>query len=273
MVKNIIYTSIISRRTHVIPFDDCLTGKKAYLLVKEKENLPSGTFNLSFNGRTIADSDDFFIHTKEDVVAVQMYIPVFAGKGGFGSMLRALGAQIEKTTNKEACRDLSGRRLRDVNAEKKFKDWVAKQAERKLQEEKKKKEKLEKMLKEPKIEFNDEEYFKTRSEIPDAVDDAVTQGLKKIRSSNATATVTSASATESPPPPPPSSSSSSNPKETIAVESATQQQPLKRKDPPEKGSKDSKKSKTSLWLGVDVDEDDLSDEDEIEETKTAKASS
>lgn len=35
-------------------------------------------------------------------------------------MLRALGAQIEKTTNREACRDLSGRRMRDVNNEKKF---------------------------------------------------------------------------------------------------------------------------------------------------------
>ena len=40
------------------------------------------------------------------------------GKGGFGSMLRAIGAQIEKTTNHEACRDLSGRRMRDVNNEK-----------------------------------------------------------------------------------------------------------------------------------------------------------
>jgi len=35
-------------------------------------------------------------------------------------MLRALGAQIEKTTNREACRDLSGRRMRDVNNEKKY---------------------------------------------------------------------------------------------------------------------------------------------------------
>lgn len=38
---------------------------------------------------------------------------------GFGSMLRAIGAQIEKTTSREACRDLSGRRMRDVNNEKK----------------------------------------------------------------------------------------------------------------------------------------------------------
>jgi hypothetical protein len=35
-------------------------------------------------------------------------------------MLRAIGAQIEKTTNREACRDLSGRRLRDINEEKRF---------------------------------------------------------------------------------------------------------------------------------------------------------
>lgn len=42
---------------------------------------------------------------------------VLGGKGGFGSMLRAIGAQIEKTTNREACRDLSGRRLRDINEE------------------------------------------------------------------------------------------------------------------------------------------------------------
>jgi len=38
---------------------------------------------------------------------------------GFGSMLRSIGAQIEKTTNREACRDLSGRRMRDINNEKK----------------------------------------------------------------------------------------------------------------------------------------------------------
>lgn len=37
-------------------------------------------------------------------------------------MLRAIGAQIEKTTNHEACRDLSGRRMRDVNNEKELVD-------------------------------------------------------------------------------------------------------------------------------------------------------
>lgn len=35
-------------------------------------------------------------------------------------MLRTIGAQIEKTTNREAMRDLSGRRMRDINNEKKL---------------------------------------------------------------------------------------------------------------------------------------------------------
>ena len=72
-------------------------------------------------------------------VFIKTTIPLVGGKGGFGSMLRyslfiifkfkfinriffcitrAIGAQIEKTTNREACRDLSGRRLRDINEEK-----------------------------------------------------------------------------------------------------------------------------------------------------------
>ena len=52
-----------------------------------------------------------------DVCHAVLCLP--GGKGGFGSMLRAIGAQIEKTTNREACRDLSGRRMRDINDEKK----------------------------------------------------------------------------------------------------------------------------------------------------------
>ena len=38
---------------------------------------------------------------------------------GFGSLIRAIGMQINKSNNKQACRDLSGRRVRDINAEKK----------------------------------------------------------------------------------------------------------------------------------------------------------
>lgn len=71
--------------------------------------------NLYFtlNGKLV--KDDHVIATCPNV---QLHVRVLGGKGGFGSMLRAIGARIEKTTNHEACRDLSGRRMRDVNNEK-----------------------------------------------------------------------------------------------------------------------------------------------------------
>lgn len=41
---------------------------------------------------------------------------LLGGKGGFGSMLRAQGGRMnsKKSTNNDACRDLSGRRLKTV---------------------------------------------------------------------------------------------------------------------------------------------------------------
>ncbi|KAG7217989.1 hypothetical protein INR49_008141 [Caranx melampygus] len=77
------------------------------------QGVASEDFYVVRNGR-LSDVEDPVQHG-----AVYHLEPrLCGGKGGFGSMLRALGAQIEKTTNREACRDLSGRRLRDVNHEK-----------------------------------------------------------------------------------------------------------------------------------------------------------
>ncbi|XP_058100387.1 uncharacterized protein LOC131245149 [Magnolia sinica] len=57
------------------------------------------------------------------------------GKGGFGSLLRgaATKAGQKKTNNFDACRDMSGRRLRHVNAEKKLEEWKADAEERKME--------------------------------------------------------------------------------------------------------------------------------------------
>lgn len=56
------------------------------------------------------------------------------GKGGFGSLLRgaATKAGQKKTNNFDACRDMSGRRLRHVNAEKKLEEWKAEAEDRRL---------------------------------------------------------------------------------------------------------------------------------------------
>ncbi|XP_059476529.1 splicing regulator SDE2 [Neocloeon triangulifer] len=103
---------------------------------------------------------------------------VLGGKGGFGSMLRAIGAQIEKTTNREACRDLSGRRLRDINEEKRLKNWINNKAELDKEKKEKRRKKLEKMVEEPKIAFKDNKYEEARSEMTEKVADALEHGLK-----------------------------------------------------------------------------------------------
>jgi len=103
---------------------------------------------------------------------------LLGGKGGFGSMLRAIGAQIEKTTNREACRDLSGRRLRDINEEKRLKAWIEKQTKREKEAVERKKKKLEKLCTEPRHEFKDQRYDQERAELTERVGDAVEEGFK-----------------------------------------------------------------------------------------------
>nr|XP_039270050.1 replication stress response regulator SDE2-like [Styela clava] len=146
------------------------------------------------------------------------------GKGGFGSMLRAIGAQIEKTTNREACRDLSGRRMRDVNNEKRMVEYLEKKAERERDREKKRIEKLERLTQQPKHFFNDPDYESKLREAVENVDNAVEKGIiahtKKRKS---------------------------NPNE-------------KQKEP---------KIKKGLWLGEEPMSDSDSDNDDIDELKSA----
>ncbi|XP_037821996.1 replication stress response regulator SDE2 [Lucilia sericata] len=148
------------------------SAAEAYKYVAETMKLTPNDFYLEQNGKRLND---------ELVGEVPVYVRlcVLGGKGGFGSMLRAIGAQIEKTTNREACRDLSGRRLRDINEEKRLKAWLEKQGEREREAEERKKRKIEKLLAVPKHEFKDEEYEEARSKLTEKVCDAVEEGFKK----------------------------------------------------------------------------------------------
>lgn len=165
---------------------------------------------------------------------------VLGGKGGFGSMLRAIGAQIEKTTNREACRDLSGRRLRDINEEKRLKAVLEKMGDLERESQERKKRKIEKLLSVPKHDFKDEEYEDTRAKLEDKVNSAVEEGLK-------TSDHKTVSSTES----------------------------LKRKRT-KSIIADPKKKKNALWIDDDVlnsDEsssEDSSDESTVHKVKTIK---
>ncbi|XP_047353134.1 replication stress response regulator SDE2 [Vespa velutina] len=157
---------------HIFISDELLSVDKIWERFEEIIGVSRENFYIVHNGRTINESN-MFLHGCATIIP-----KLLGGKGGFGSMLRAIGAQIEKTTNREACRDLSGRRLRDINEEKRLKAWIEKQAKRKEEAAERKKKKLERLCAEPKHEFKDQNYEKERSILTEKIGDAVEEGFK-----------------------------------------------------------------------------------------------
>ncbi|XP_011492442.1 replication stress response regulator SDE2 isoform X2 [Oryzias latipes] len=130
-------------------------------------------FYVTTNGRLAPPQDPL-----QDGWTYRLEPRLCGGKGGFGSMLRALGAQIEKTTNREACRDLSGRRLRDVNHEKEMAEWLKKQAEREAEKEQRRLERLQRKLAAPKHQLCDPEYQRQCHHLSERLEDSVLKGLQ-----------------------------------------------------------------------------------------------
>ncbi|TPX68393.1 hypothetical protein SpCBS45565_g03142 [Spizellomyces sp. 'palustris'] len=150
-------------------------------------NIPADDQRLTTEGgRSVADNDILF--STEDI-SRDVFSPVFnlllrlpGGKGGFGSMLRAQGGKMasQKTTNFEACRDLSGRRLKTVNDAKKLADYLEKEPERKRKRQEELMKKIEQGLKEPqkqKIRYHDPEFVSSHEKVMEDVKDAVTKAL------------------------------------------------------------------------------------------------
>ncbi|CAG5126108.1 unnamed protein product [Candidula unifasciata] len=143
----------------------------SYISIKNVDR--SSVFTLC-NGRKVAADDKL-----ENGKTYHIVPRLPGGKGGFGSMLRAIGAQIEKTTSREACRDLSGRRMRDINNEKKLKDWLAKEAERESEREQRRQERQAKRLAQNPHKFDDAVYHEQRAKVQEDLQDALSKGLKR----------------------------------------------------------------------------------------------
>ncbi|NXH16405.1 SDE2 regulator, partial [Bucco capensis] len=155
-----------------LPPGGCLVGRLLRDRAREL-NIPEESLYVKCNGRLVSDGD-----VLQNGAVYSLEPRLCGGKGGFGSMLRALGAQIEKTTNREACRDLSGRRLRDVNHEKAMAEWVKQQAEREAEKEQRRLERLQRKLAEPKHFFTNPDYQQQCHEMAERLEDSVLKGLQ-----------------------------------------------------------------------------------------------
>ncbi|KAK3093783.1 hypothetical protein FSP39_020170 [Pinctada imbricata] len=181
-------------------------------------------FYITCNGRRVGSGQ-----TIQDGKIYHIVLRLPGGKGGFGSMLRAIGAQIDKTNNREACRDLSGRRMRDVNNEKQMKEWLSKQSQREKEKEERRRERWERRKAMPNHKFDDPLYDQQRAQVFENLEDAVQKGLSKSQAASSTATSSE----------------------------------ISRKRPAAATAAPSKKVKKSTeWLGIDVDNISDLDSDE-----------
>lgn len=139
---------------------------------------------LLSNGKVLQDSKTLAIN--DQFPSIHLLLRLRGGKGGFGSLLRgaATKAGQKKTNNFDACRDMSGRRLRHVNAEKKMEEWKAEAEERRL--EKVAEEFIKKQVKEGKkqgkggesaVEKYVEKYRKDSAKCMEEVDKTVRESL------------------------------------------------------------------------------------------------
>lgn len=109
-------TQIINFNDNTITINDVVT----------QFNLDLDDVYFTSNGRPVQLSA--FLNEYESLT-IEARFRLRGGKGGFGSLLKGQPAVKKKTKNFDACRDISGRRIRHVNQEKQLIEWQQKKEE------------------------------------------------------------------------------------------------------------------------------------------------
>ncbi|KAG7619202.1 Ubiquitin-like domain superfamily [Arabidopsis suecica] len=96
-------------------------GEQIKQRIFEQTKIPTHLQRLISGGYQISDGSAI----SQPDATVNLVLSLRGGKGGFGSLLRGGGMKAgqKKTNNFDACRDMSGRRLRHVNAENRLQEW------------------------------------------------------------------------------------------------------------------------------------------------------
>lgn len=105
------------------------------------------------------------------------------GKGAFRQLMRNVGRTTNKSNNQSMARDLNGRRIRDVENEKRLQDWVEGAQDREQERDEERKARLEKMAKNASDEkrvktYLDASFDEESTRMMEAMDEAVQISLK-----------------------------------------------------------------------------------------------
>ena len=136
---------------------------------------------------------------------ITISLRLYGGKGSFGSMLRSAGAKLSrnKDDNVDACRDLRGRRVRQINAEKQYHkshssakrsltvslffsffflrvaDFIRHKEKERQEAELQKRQMREKILSGPRHQFDHRSAMRDLEEIEEKNADALREGIMK----------------------------------------------------------------------------------------------
>eukprot|EP00873_Tetraselmis_striata_P018052 jgi/Tetstr1/438316/TSEL_026883.t1 len=174
----------VSGGTQVValsPGDATLEGLERALQVRGHH--VSGSFVYLCAGRQLAPGGGpLSACGVADGATVAQTARLLGGKGGFGAMLRGAGRTGKLTDNFDACRDLSGRRVRHQEAEKKMAEWMADHKQREL--EKVAQQHIKKQLREEKLRAQEEMEAKMANDVSvtsiKGVKESVTSGLALV---------------------------------------------------------------------------------------------
>ncbi len=120
--------------TKLIDVPECPSVQNITELISKKYEISSDLFIIKFNGKNLNENknNEIFLSalsTTQNIILRCSWLGagLLGGKGGFGAALRAASKQKGKkrTTDFGSCRDLSGRRLRQVNDEIVMQKWMA----------------------------------------------------------------------------------------------------------------------------------------------------
>lgn len=176
-VVNVLVIGLSSKCVNVV-IEDSLSVAALRETISRRQSVDASSFFLSRDGSPLEDSESVGGQGVAPLIIVRAYPTVRGGKGGFGTLIRSMGMQINKSDSRGASRDLSGRRMRDVDAEKKITKWVKDEPERKRMKEEAKRKKRQKILSRPKYFFNDPEYMEQKRSTEDNMHDALKQGME-----------------------------------------------------------------------------------------------
>ena len=95
-LKMVFVRTLFLKDTRMVYLEDCTSLEECRSALTSTSGVPGDHLVFYNNGRRMVSDES----PVDALGTIDACLGLPGGKGGFGSMLRALGAQIEKTTNK-----------------------------------------------------------------------------------------------------------------------------------------------------------------------------